>query len=163
MTAVYKIWRDSNGVMRGQVEMLKSKIDDQASMEVETTYASNGNMVTVKNMSKVDAKGLVRFVKGTWNNVYVSVNTKNGTVIVDIFDLADVKDTQKGKMRVAIKKDLKDAEITMVDVLYEVEEIACVKMMCRECPFYFGHCTANKYLYIKRKIPPKDENIIIQN
>ena len=163
MTAVYKIWRDSNGVMRGQVEMLKSKIDDQASIDVETSYASNGNMVTVKNMSKIDAKVLVRFVKGTWNSVYVSVNTKSGTVIVDIFDLEDVKDTQKGKMRAVIKDEIKNTEVTMVSVLYEAEEITCKKMRCGECPFYFKHCFANKYLYIKHKILPKDKNIIIQN
>lgn len=163
MTAVYKIWKDNNGVVRGQIEMLKSKIDDQGTIDVETSYASNGNMITVKNMSKIDAKVLVRFVKGAWNSVYVSVNTKNGTVIVDIFDLEDVKDTQKGKMRSVIKDELKKTEVTMVSVLYEAQEITCEKMRCRDCPFYFGHCFANKYLYIKHKILPKDENITTQN
>lgn len=163
MTAVYKIWKDNSGVVRGQVEMLKSKIDGQASIDVETSYTSNGNMVTVKNMSKIDAKVLVRFVKGTWNSVYVSVNTKNGTVIVDIFDLEDVKDTQEGKMRAVIRDEIKNTEVTMVSVLYEAQEIACKKMRCGECPFYFGHCFAGKYLYIKHKIPPKDENITTQD
>lgn len=156
MTAVYKFWTNTSGIFRGQIEMLKSNFDDQDKISAEISYADNGNMVRVENMSKEDARALVTFVKDTWNSVGTSVNTKNRSVKVDIFDMESVKDPTR--IDGVIKAELKDKKATMVSILFKTNCRVCSQRECTECPFYMAHtgcgggCAAEKYRAINNMI-----------
>lgn len=132
--------------------MLKSNFNEEGGINAEIIHTDNGNTVIVKNMSKKDAQALVVFTKNTWKDTAVYANRADGSVIVDIFDLNNIKGSEE--LVFAIQNETQSKNTNMARIVFKAEHSSCIRRGCGGCPFYVGRgtCAAHKYEKIDKII-----------